>query len=188
MDAPIRGDKIQFLDLESRTLHLGHPLDNLTSAPCLRERSYSVKDFPPDKYGSSEKAKERIRLDNCARHRFDLRGNNPVLDYVLTQSDQFPYGEERRLFYVAITRAKIITIVLYDKKYPSVFVDEFLHPETINEKSYERHPNAMKKWTPSADKFLITLYNEGKSIREISEKMGRSQTAIVMRLGKLGIT
>jgi len=114
--------------------------------------------------------------------------DNPVLDYVLTQSDQFPYGEERRLFYVAITRAKIKTIVLYDKKYPSVFVDEFLHPETINEKSYERHPNAMKKWTPSADKFLITLYNEGKSIREISEKMGRSQTAIVMRLGKLGIT
>lgn len=114
--------------------------------------------------------------------------DNPVLDYVLTQSDQFPYGEERRLFYVAITRAKIKTIVLYDKKYPSVFVDEFLHPETINEKSYERHPNAMKKWTPSADKFLITLYKEGKSIREISEKMGRSQTAIVMRLGKLGIT
>ena len=29
------------------------------------------------------------------------------LNYVLTASDQYPYGEERRLFYVAITRAKI---------------------------------------------------------------------------------
>ena len=113
--------------------------------------------------------------------------DNPVLDYVLTQSDQFPFGEERRLFYVAITRAKIKTMVLYDKKYPSVFVDEFLHPDKLNEDSYAKHPNAMKKWSRSADRFLITLYNEGKSIREISEKMGRSQTAIVMRLGKLGI-
>lgn len=113
--------------------------------------------------------------------------DNPVLDYVLTQSDQFPFGEERRLFYVAITRAKIKTMVLYDRNYPSVFVDEFLHPEKLNESSYAKHPNAMKKWTSGADRFLITLYREGKSIKEISEKMGRSQTAIIMRLGKLGI-
>ena len=113
--------------------------------------------------------------------------DNPILDYVLTQSDQFPYGEERRLFYVAITRAKIKTMVLYDQKYPSVFIDEFLHPEKIDESSYLKHPNAMKRWTRNADNFLITLYREGKSIKEISEKMGRSQTAIVMRLGKLGI-
>ncbi len=33
--------------------------------------------------------------------------DDPVLNYVLTKSDQFPYGEERRLFYVAITRAKV---------------------------------------------------------------------------------
>ena len=46
--------------------------------------------------------------------------DDPVLNYVLTKSDQFPYGEERRLFYVAITRAKIKTLVLYDKRFPSV--------------------------------------------------------------------
>lgn len=114
--------------------------------------------------------------------------DNPVLDYVLTKSDQFPYGEERRLFYVAITRAKIKTMVLYDKKYPSVFVDEFLNPEKLNDDSYAKHPNAMKKWTRANDRFLITLYREGKSTKEISEKMGRSQTAIAMRLGKLGIS
>ena len=114
--------------------------------------------------------------------------DNPVLDHVLTKSDQFPYGEERRLFYVAITRAKVKTMVLYDQRIPSLFVDEFLLPETINRDSYSIHPNAMKKWTRAADRFLITLYKEGKSIREISEKMGRSQTAIVMRLGKLGIS
>ena len=111
--------------------------------------------------------------------------DDPVLNYVLTKSDQYPYGEERRLFYVAITRAKIKTYVLYDKRFPSVFVDEFLHPEKVTEESYAKHPNANKKWTRSADKFLITLYHEGKSIKYIAEKMGRSQTSIAMRIGKL---
>ncbi len=114
-----------------------------------------------------------------------LVNDAPVLNYVLTKSDQYPYGEERRLFYVAITRAKIKTYVLYDRHFPSVFVDEFLHPDKVTEESYTKHPNANKKWTRGADKFLLTLYHEGKSIKYIAEKMGRSQTSIVMRLGKL---
>lgn len=114
-----------------------------------------------------------------------LVSDDLVLNYVLTKSDQYPYGEERRLFYVAITRAKVKTYILYDRRFPSVFVDEFLHPEKITEESYAKHPNANKKWTRSADNFLLTLYHEGKSIKYIAEKMGRSQTSIVMRLGKL---
>ena len=114
-----------------------------------------------------------------------LVSDDQVLNYVLTKSDQYPYGEERRLFYVAITRAKVKTYILYDRRFPSVFVDEFLHPEKITEESYAKHPNANKKWTRSADNFLLTLYHEGKSIKYIAEKMGRSQTSIVMRLGKL---
>lgn len=114
-----------------------------------------------------------------------LVSDDPVLNYVLTKSDQFPYGEERRLFYVAVTRAKIKTLVLYDKRFPSVFVDEFLHPEKVSEESYVKHPNANKRWTRSADQFLLKLYNEGKSVKYIANKMGRSQTSIVMRLNKL---
>ena len=111
--------------------------------------------------------------------------DDPVLNYVLTKSDQFPYGEERRLFYVAITRAKIKTLVLYDKRFPSVFVDEFLHPEKVSEESYVKHPNANKRWTRGADQFLLKLHSEGKSIKYIAAKMGRSQTSIAMRLNKL---
>ncbi len=91
-----------------------------------------------------------------------LVSDDPVLNYVLTKSDQYPYGEERRLFYVAITRAKVKTYILYDRRFPSVFVDEFLHPEKVTEESYAKHPNANKKWTRSADNFLLTLYHEGK--------------------------
>lgn len=114
-----------------------------------------------------------------------LVSDDPVLNYVLTQSDQYPYGEERRLFYVAITRAKIKTWVLYDKRFPSVFVNEFLHPDKVTEKSYVRHPNADKKWTRHEDNLLRKLHRSGKSIKYISNKMGRSYTSIVMRLGKL---
>lgn len=114
-----------------------------------------------------------------------LISDNPVLNYVLTQNDQYPYGEERRLFYVAITRAKCKTFVLYDRHSPSTFVDEFLHPENTTEESYAKHPNANKRWTSNADKFLLSLYQEGKSIKYIADKMGRSQTSIVMRLGRL---
>ena len=113
-----------------------------------------------------------------------LINDDPVLNYVLTKNDQYPYGEERRLFYVAITRAKVKTFVLYDVNIPSVFVEEFLCPEIVPEENYVKYPNANKKWTKADDKTLFKMYNEGKSIKFIASKMGRSQTAIAMRLNK----
>ena len=114
-----------------------------------------------------------------------LVNDDPTLNYVLTQSDRFPFSEERRLFYVAITRAKIKTFVMYDSKASSVFVDEFIHPDRVSQNSYAKHRNAQKVWTKGEDRLLLTLHKEGKSIKEISAIMGRSQTAIIMRLGKL---
>lgn len=114
-----------------------------------------------------------------------LVSDDPVLYYVLTKSDQYPCGEERRLFYVAITRAKLKTFVLYDRRSPSAFVNEFLYPETVSEESYVKHPNANKIWTKRADAFLLKLYGNGMSVKCIAQKMGRSQTSIVMRLNKL---
>ncbi|MBR3625633.1 MAG: UvrD-helicase domain-containing protein [Bacteroidaceae bacterium] len=114
--------------------------------------------------------------------------DDPILNLVLTKGDQYPFGEERRLFYVAITRAKSMTIILYDQRFPSVFVDEFLHPEKVDPSTpYTKPRNANKIWTRRSDRLLQEMYSEGKSIRYIAEKMGRSQTSIIMRLGKLGI-
>lgn len=50
--------------------------------------------------------------------------DDPVLDYVLSEGDEYEYGEERRVFYVGITRAKIHTYVLFDVDKPSPFVTE----------------------------------------------------------------
>lgn len=108
-----------------------------------------------------------------------------VLNYVLTKGDKFPFAEERRLFYVAITRAKIKTIVLYDNRFPSSFVKEFLFSTEIIDEFSLRYPNANKRWTKNEDKYLLQLHSQGKSLKYISVKMGRSQTAITMRLNKL---
>ncbi len=50
--------------------------------------------------------------------------DDPILGYVLSEIDTFEYSEERRLFYVAITRARKHTFVLYNTNMPSVFVTE----------------------------------------------------------------
>lgn len=60
--------------------------------------------------------------------------DDPVLKYVLSEPDQFEYSEERRVFYVAITRAKYHTYVLYDLRKPSPFVEEFLQLKKQNNK------------------------------------------------------
>ena len=52
----------------------------------------------------------------------DLRGmpaqreNDPILNLLLSKSEDFPYAEERRLFYVAITRARERTFIIANQK------------------------------------------------------------------------
>lgn len=66
---------------------------------------------------------------NCGIHGFpSLIADDPILDLVLSNADAYENAEERRVFYVAITRAKKHTFVLYDKKHPSVFIEDFEPP------------------------------------------------------------
>ena len=49
--------------------------------------------------------------------------NNKIINKILP-SKELRYSEERRLFYVAITRAREKTYLLYDKNKPSIFIKE----------------------------------------------------------------
>lgn len=51
--------------------------------------------------------------------------DDPILNYLLSASDTFEFAEERRLFYVAITRARKHTHIMFDSKAPSIFISEF---------------------------------------------------------------
>lgn len=52
--------------------------------------------------------------------------DDPLLDLVLARSDSYPNSEERRLFYVALTRARYQVHLLVDRTRPSSFALELL--------------------------------------------------------------
>lgn len=56
--------------------------------------------------------------------------DDKVLNFVLTQGENYMFTEERRLFYVAITRTKNRTFVLTDNRSPSIFFREFNESES----------------------------------------------------------
>ena len=45
---------------------------------------------------------------------------------LISESASFPFDEERRLFYVALTRTKKDVYLLVNKKKPSIFIRELL--------------------------------------------------------------
>ena len=58
-----------------------------------------------------------------------MQSDDPILNLVLASSgpeDLLMHGEERRLFYVAMTRAKQEVHIISDVPNPSIFVDEVL--------------------------------------------------------------
>ena len=55
--------------------------------------------------------------------------NPPLVEMLLEQYDQFPDAEERRLFYVALTRAKKKVILITTKKNLSSFAKELIENE-----------------------------------------------------------
>ena len=50
--------------------------------------------------------------------------DSPILELLLEKADNHPHAEERRLFYVALTRAKKKVILLTIKDKESVFAQE----------------------------------------------------------------
>ena len=57
--------------------------------------------------------------------------DDPILDYVLMNAEHFKFAEERRLFYVAITRTKNRTFILTDNDRPSPFFKEFNESKSV---------------------------------------------------------
>jgi DNA helicase-4 len=62
---------------------------------------------------------------NSGKHGFPSgMSDDPVLNLLLSEADQFENGEERRLFYVAMTRAKEMAYFVADSSYKSKFITE----------------------------------------------------------------
>lgn len=73
-----------------------------------------------------------INLENSITGFPNQMTDDPVLDLVLTQSDNFIYSEERRLFYVALTRTRNKSYLIAPQNKSSIFCDELVKDLNIN--------------------------------------------------------
>ena len=93
--------------------------------------------------------------------------DDPVVNMVLSESEDFAYGEERRLFYVAATRAKNRIYVLAPQNNPSTFVaDELMtgsltkFVEQIGEVS-TRRSSVHCVWAKRSEKWKAQMGHSG---------------------------
>lgn len=68
------------------------------------------------------------------------RENDPVIQLLLAHEENYPNAEERRLFYVAMTRAKQSTTIITTPRYTSPFVKELKLDEQITDTPERRCP------------------------------------------------
>ena len=59
--------------------------------------------------------------------------DDPIMDIVLppVRETAYPFSEERRLFYVAMTRARVAAYLITDSTYPSTFIEELQKHDDI---------------------------------------------------------
>ncbi len=68
--------------------------------------------------------------------------DDPMLTHVLSRPDAYAHAEERRLFYVALTRARRRVFLLTSSSQRSAFVDELLSPAYAGLVETDRHLSA----------------------------------------------
>lgn len=91
-----------------------------------------------------------INLENKQTGFPNKISDDPVLSLVLTNKDDFGYAEERRLFYVGLTRTKNTTYLIVPDRNPSIFVEEIKSMVNVakefnpDEKSIQSNPACPK--------------------------------------------
>lgn len=94
-----------------------------------------------------------------------LIADDPLLELVMPQPEAYPHAEERRLFYVALTRARHRVYLLVSKYLPSCFAEELektygvdgtldypdTDPKQGSDQPRERCPECKKGWLRRVD-------------------------------------
>jgi DNA helicase-4 len=79
-----------------------------------------------------------ILIPNLTRGRYGFPSNiedDPILDLAMADPDAFPHAEERRLFYVALTRARRAVTLFAVTGQESPFVVELLDEQKLDLRS-----------------------------------------------------
>ncbi len=89
--------------------------------------------------------------------------DDPLLDLVLPKPEDFDHAEERRLFYVALTRARKTVTVLADRQRPSVFARELLEKPEYQAVELSDSEVAHRKCKACGGRMLLQTSSKGLS-------------------------
>lgn len=112
---------------------------------------------------------------NCADGKFDFPcqiNDDPVMQLLMHQAEYYPYAEERRLFYVAMTRARKQVVFISDIDYPSVFIRELEQYTHFNKDKQAfvcprcQRGHIIKKQTKNKTFYACTLHPYCEQITE----------------------
>jgi DNA helicase-4 len=134
-------------DIESilvdRRIYIDHKHKTDTKTPII------VSDYPKMQFaystvhGSKGLEEDYVIIINGDDSRLGFPNkmeDDELLDLVLSSKSNYPYAEERRLWYVALTRARLYTYIIADEYSPSEFVKEIEDQcEVLNPESQEKH-------------------------------------------------
>ncbi|MHA6260016.1 UvrD-helicase domain-containing protein [Sporosarcina sp. CAU 1771] len=122
---------IKFLLSESKEFHYAETSNEIFSA----NKNHSNLQFLYTTVHSSKGLEaDNVILINLTNHLVGFPNkisDDPLLSLVLNDTDQFEYAEERRLFYVALTRTKNTVYLITPQEQMSIFVEELIKKHKI---------------------------------------------------------
>lgn len=108
---------------KNKTLILGRNNDDINKIPYLNKNMYYMTVHKSKGLEAPEVI--IINLENSVTGFPSKIKNSEYLKYVLPQTEK-NYNEERRLFYVALTRTQSKVILLVNQENPSIFINEII--------------------------------------------------------------
>ena len=91
-------------------------------------RAVGVEDFVVHVFAQGQRVLNSHLVQACIR---STKPTPQILEALLPAKDNYAHSEERRLFYVALTRAKHKVYIIADDNNRSCFVDELINEHKI---------------------------------------------------------
>ena len=139
----------------------------------VRSKKYNADYFD---YMTVHRAKglgyDHVRIINARNETYGFPSQveeDPVLKYVVKDDHSYDYAEERRLFYVALTRTKNRVYIITPQQHPSEFVLELIRDypqvEVYGQIDKEPHENILEKRCPICGYPLQLRYKKSYGLR-----------------------